>query len=177
MWTKVALHFYITPGYNFPFVLRSPSFHRYHNLSIFRWYGLVHVVTSLTVQSPLDCVLPLWLCTAPLTVESPLWLWPHIWPMWVGIGNPHDVILTVLWLHSIYLTTLTQNLQKCFILGESYKHFFLGTFIGVRLNFLFRGSLEFTYEVIFTVIEAQLSNMYFLDGVNGRTIFFVNISL
>ena len=28
--------------------------------------------TLLTVYAPLDCVLPPWLCTAPLTVESPL---------------------------------------------------------------------------------------------------------
>ena len=64
----------------------------------------------LTVYS-LDCIRTPWLCTAPLTVYCPLdcrvtsCLWPILWPVWVGSGNPHDVILTVKWLHSIYLTT------------------------------------------------------------------------
>ena len=71
----------------------------------------------LTVYS-LDCIRTPWLCTTPLTVYCPLdcrvtsCLWPILWPVWVGSGNPHDVILTVKWLHSNYLTTPSPFLRN-----------------------------------------------------------------
>ena len=100
----------------------------------------IFFVVSLTVYTPLtwmtsvggvlknpwrhlDCILS-WLYTHPLTVYYPLdcvlpldcrvtsCLWPILWPVWVGSGNPHDVILTVKWLHSNYLTTPSPFLRN-----------------------------------------------------------------
>lgn len=82
---------------------------------------------------PLDCTVALDCKVTPDCKEHPdcivihdcrvtPGLWPQLWPVWVGPGNPHDVFLTLKWLHSIYPTTTkfrpTWRCPKCSLLQQ-----------------------------------------------------------